>query len=406
MKHVLFAAIAAVSLAGLSSASNQTTTTAKAPPTTQAAISSTPLTVDTPSMGPWGFDLAGMDRSVKPGDDFDAYASGTWKNHTQIPPDRSRYGAFDELRERSDLRVRTLLEELTRTATVLPAQATPEAIDRVKLARLYASYLDQAVADQKDATPLAPILAEIRAIADKHQMTAFMGKSQQSFADGGTLFGAYVAADEKQPDYNTLYLGQSGLGLPDREYYLKPAYAKQKERYQQYVEQMLGMIGWDDPKGSAQKILDFETKVAEAHWSRTENRNREKRYNPMTIAAMNDYAPGVEWQTLLDSAGAGGVEKFIVTQNTAMPRIAKIYDEAPLETLKAWQAFKVVDEAAPLLSQRFSDAAFEFHGKFMSGAPQQRDRAKRAASFVETAMGEAVGREYVAKYFPDRKSVV
>ena len=370
------------------------------PAATTAPAAAAPTSVDAAPMGPWGFDVAGMDRSVKPGDDFAAYAGGTWMAHTQIPPDRSRYGAFDALRELSDLRVRRLLEGLQHTATTLPTEASVEAVDRVKLGSLFASYLDQAEADRKDAGPIRPTLAVVRAIATPRDMAAFMGHSQGSFAGGGTLFGAFVGEDEKRPDVNTLIVGQAGLGLPDRDYYLKPIYAKQKDRYRQYVEQVLGLIGWDDPAGSADKVLAFETAVAEAHWSRAEARDRDKTYNPTTVAGLTAMAPGFDWQAFLDAAGVGQAGQVIVSQNTALPKLATIFARTPMGTLAAWQAFQVADEAAPLLSARFVDASFDFHGKFMSGSPQQRDRAKRAASFVEGVMGEAVGREYVAQYFP------
>lgn len=350
--------------------------------------------------GPWGFDLSGMDRDVRPGDDFARYASGAWMIRTQIPPDRARYGAFDALRELSDARVLKVLKEIQYTATTLPTEASPATADRVKLAGLFASFMNQDEADRRDDSPIRPMLAKIKAIATPHDMAVFMGESMGSFAGGGSVASTYVGADERDPVYNTLYLSQSGLGLPDREYYLNPIYAKQKARYQQYVEQMLGMIGWDDPKQSAEQILDFETRLAEVHWTRAENRNREKTYNPMTIRALADAAPGLDWPALLDAAGVGSAGQVVVSQNTAMPKIAHLFSQAPLATLRAWQAFKVVDEAAPLLSSRFVDASFDFHGKFMSGLPQQRDRAKRAASFCEGAMGEAVGREYVARYFP------
>ena len=356
--------------------------------------------VDARSMGAWGFDLAGMDRSIKPGDDFEKFASGSWLKTTKIPDDKSRYGGFDMLRDLSDFRVLKLLQELGHTATTLPSEATEEQVDRVKLAELFSSYMDQAEIEQKDATPIAPALAAIKAISTPHDMAVFMGKSQGAFASGSTFFGAHVGSDEKNPDYNTLIVSQAGLGLPDREYYLKPIYAKQKDRYQQYVGQMLEMIGWEDPKGMAEKIVEMETKVAQAHWTCAENRDRDKTYNPMTVAAMVDFAPGFEWPAFLDAAGVGSVGKFVVAQNTAMPKIAAVFSSTPLKTLKAWQAFRVVDEASSVLSSRFVDASFEFHGKFMSGSPKQRDRVKRAASFCEGAMGEAIGREYVAKYFP------
>ena len=356
--------------------------------------------VEARAMGPWGFDLSGMDRSVKPGDNFAEFASGGWMKRTQIPPDRARFGAFDLLREISERRVIGLLDELSRDHAKLPAEATPEGIDRVKLAALYASFLDQAEADRRDAAPIQPTLAAIRGITSLRDMTLFMGRSQGGMAGGESLVRASVNTDQKNPDYNTLYVAQGRLGLPDREYYLKPIYAAQKQRYQQYVEQMLTMVGWDDPKGSAAAILDFETKFAEAHWTRAESRDRDKTYNPMTAAAMADYAPGFDWQAYLDSAGVGQAGKFVVTQNTAMPKLARVYAQTPLETLRAWQAFNVADDAAPLLSARFVEAHFEFRDKFLSGVAEPRSRSKRAAAFVEGAMGEAVGREYVAKYFP------
>jgi len=364
-----------------------------------------PGSVDAKPMGPWGFDLTGMDRSVKPGDDFAEFASGNWMKTTKIPEDKGRYGGFDILRDLSDRRVLKLLMEIQQTSSTLPAEASAESADRVKLAGLFASYLDQAAVEKKDAGPIQPMLTLIRGISTPRDMAAFMGSSMGTLAGGGSLFSAHVGADEKNPGYNVLEISQSGLGLPDREYYLKPIYARQKERYQQYVEQMLGMIGWDDPKGSAQKIVEMETRLAEAHWTRAENRNPNATYNPMTIAALSDYAPGFDWQMMLDAAGVGSAPKVIVTQNTAMPKIAGIFAQTPLSTLQAWQAFKVVDEAAPLLSSRFSDANFEFRSKFLNGTPQQRDRSKRAASFVESVMGEAVGREYVARYFtPEAKA--
>ena len=396
--HAVSWAALAACLALTTVAVGQPTTAPTTEPTTEPTTDST--SVDAHPMGPWGFDAAGMDRTVKPGDDFAAYVSGEWTKHTQIPPDRSRYGAFDALRELSDRRVLNLLQGLQRTATTLPTEASPESADRVKLAELFASYLDSAEADRRDAGPIRPMLDTIKAIATPRDMAAFMGRSQGTLAAGGTLFAAHVGEDEKRPDLNTLFVSQSGLGLPDRDYYLKPIYAKQKARYQQYIAQMLHMVGWDDPAGSAERIVTFETQVAEVHWSRAQSRDRERTYNPMTIRALIDRAPGFDWQTFLDAAGVGRAGQIVVSQDTAMPRIAKLFEGAPLATLAAWQAFKVADEAAPLLSARFVDASFDFHGRFMSGAPEQRDRVKRAASFVEGVMGEAVGREYAAVYFP------
>jgi putative endopeptidase len=352
------------------------------------------------SEGPWGFDLSGMDRNVKPGDDFAEYATGAWMKRTKIPDDRSRYGAFDALRELSDVRVRRLLESIQRTSTTLPTEASPEAVDRVKMAALFSSYLDIAEADRKDATPIQPMLTALKSISTPRDMAMFMGRSQGTLAGGGSVVRAGIGPDDKHPDINTLRVSQGGLGLPDRNYYLLPSYAEQKAKYQAYVQQMLGMIGWDDPAGSAEKVVTFETKLAEAHWSREQSREVEKTYNPMTIDQLVEMAPGFDWRAFLDAAGVGAAGQVVVAQNTAMPNIATVFANTPMPVLAAWQAYHIVNDAAPLLSQRFVDAHFDFHGKFMTGAPQQRDRVKRAATFVEGAMGEAVGREYVALYFP------
>jgi len=384
-------------LCGLSSARGQPGT---APATMAADALADSDTVVAPSEGPWGFDLSGMDRGVKPGDDFAEYATGGWMKRTKIPADRSRYGAFDALRELSDVRIVKLLESIQRSATTLPTQASPEAVDRVKLAALFASYLDVAEADRKDATPIQPMLTALKSISTPRDMAMFMGHAHGALAGGGSVFSAYVEPDAKHPDINALGISQGGLGLPDRDYYLVPIYAEQKAKYQEYVQQMLDMIGWGDPAGSAEKVVAFETKLAEAHWSRAQNREVEKTYNPMTIDQLVELAPGFDWRAFLDAAGLGAVGQAIVAQNTAMPKIARVFADTPMPVLAAWQAYHIVNDAAPLLSQRFVDASFAFHGKFMTGAPQQRDRVKRAAAFVQGAMGEAVGREYVALYFP------
>jgi putative endopeptidase len=342
-------------------------------------------------LGAWGVDLAGMDTTVKPGDDFNEYVNGGWmKSHT-IPADRARYGAFDQLREDSEVAVRGILE-------ALPAKNPAPGSDEAKLIALYASYLDVEGIEKKDAAPIQPMLGAIRGIKDKGAFTEFMGRAMGSY--GGAIFGPRVGGDEKNPDYNALSIGQAGLSLPDRDYYLKPNFAEKKVRYQQYVAQMLGLAGWAEPEKAAADIVAFETKLAEVQWSRAQGRDREKTYNPMTLAELQAYAPDFEWKTFLDAAGVGSAPKIIVGQNNAFPKIAKVYADTDLETLKSWEAFKVIDEAAPLLSRRFSDASFEFKGKYLTGVPEQRERAKRAVAFTEGVMGEAIGREYVAQYFP------
>ena len=206
--------------------------------------------------------------------------------------------------------------------------------------------------------------------------------------------------DAKDPSKYAVYLGQSGLGLPDRDYYLNEAYADKKTAYQAYVAQMLTLAGWADADQAAADIVALETRIATVHWTRVESRDDDKTYNPMTRAELNAAAPGFDWNAYFNGAELGGVERVVVAQNTAFPKMAAIFAETPVATLQAWQAFQTVDQSAPLLSKRFSDAAWTFRAKVMSGAMEQRTRDKRAVSFAEGNLGEALGRAYVARWFP------
>lgn len=340
---------------------------------------------------PWGFDLTGMDPSVRPGDDFNAYASGKWATRTTIPADRPSFGAFAALREESDAAVRKILEKL-------PQAAGTPATEREKLAALYASYLDEAAIEARGAAPLKPLLDAVAAIPDKHAFVQWMGNRHGSF--GGALFSAYIGADAKNPDYTCLEISQSGLSLPDRDYYLAEKFATQRAAFLAYVTKLFTLANYPEPQHSAQALMAFETELAKAHWTRAESRDRDKTYNPTTLVELEAAAPGFEWTTYLTAAGLASANKIVVSQKTALPPMSKAFADADLATLKAWQAFKIIDEAAPLLSKAFVDAHFDFRQKFLTGVPEPRSRVKRAASFVESEMGEAVGREYVAEYFP------
>ncbi|HWH23102.1 MAG TPA: M13 family metallopeptidase N-terminal domain-containing protein, partial [Allosphingosinicella sp.] len=352
--------------------------------------------VEAQRYGEWGIDLAGMDRSVKPGDDFFQYVNGTWAKNTPIPSDRSSYGAFAMLRDLSEARLRQLVESY-------PAGDPATGGDQAKVAALYRSFMDEAAAERKDAIPLLTRLNPIYQARTKEDMARLMGRSIGGF--GSTFFGPGVNDDAKNPEQYALYMGQSGLGLGDRELYLQEKFAPQKTRYQQYVAQMLEMAGWPTPQDSAAKIVAMETRIAEAHWTRAESRNRDKTYNPMTLAELEAQAPGFPWRTYWQAAGVDRAQRAVVSQNTAVPKLAKIFADTDLQTLKAWQVFHTADDVAPLLSKRFVDANFEFRSKFLQGQPQQRERWKRGVTLAENAMGEAIGRDYVGLYFkPDAKA--
>ena len=342
-------------------------------------------------LGTWGIDTAGMDTTAKPGEDFFAYVSGNWAKTTKIPSDKSMYGSFLVLRDLSEARLRTLVEGY-------PAGDPATGGDPAKIAALYQGFMDEAAIEAKGVKPVEPQLAAIRGAGDRDAIARLMGQGMGGF--GSSFFGASVSDDQRNPDLYTLYLGQSGLGLGDREMYLDPKFAPQRERYQAYIAQILELAGWDDPSGHAAKVMAMETRIAQAHWTRAESRDRDKTYNPVELGEMAATAPGFPWKTFFDATGVGSAERVVVRQKTAVPRMATIFADTDLGTLKAWQAFHTVDEAAPLLSRALVDAEFEFRSRFLSGQPEQRPRWKRGVAFAEGTMGEAVGRDFVALYFP------
>jgi putative endopeptidase len=258
--------------------------------------------------------------------------------------------------------------------------------------------MDQATVDGLGARPLAADLAAIRAAATPGEIARLMGRAHRGF--GGSFFAGDVGVDAKDPAHYGLYLGQAGLGLPDRDYYLKDAFAPQKAAYEVYVAQMLRLGGWADPDAGAKAIVALETEIAQASWSRAERRDRDKTYNPVPAAQLADFAPGFDWKAFLDGAGLGRVDRVIVQEKTAIPQIAAIFARTPIATLQAWAAFNLIDQAAPFLSDPFVQAQFAFRQKTLQGQPELQPRWKRGVQLVDGQMGEALGKLYVAAYFP------
>jgi putative endopeptidase len=355
-----------------------------------AAGASAPSSLASPRYGTWGFDMSGMDRSVKPGDDFFRFANGKWEARTQIPSDRTRYGNFDALSVLSEARVRAILEEAS--------AGRLDDRDAAKIGAAYASFMDEARVEKLGARPVAAELAQIRGVRSKDEFTALMGKANTS--GFSSILPVGITIDAKSPNRYTVTSGTGGLGLPDRDYYLQPGFAEKKAKYQAYVQRLLTLAGWQKPAENARAIVDFETRLAEATWTRAERRDRDRTYNPMTPAELNALTPGFDWNRYLAATELPKVERIVVTTNTAFPKFAAIYSATPLETLKAWQAFKVVDGAAPYLSKAFADAHYGFRDKELAGQPEQQPRWKRAVTFANATIGESIGRVYVARYFP------
>jgi putative endopeptidase len=341
--------------------------------------------------GAWGFDILGENPKIIPGDDFFGYANGGFMDALTIPADRSRFGIDYILADTAEKRVRAILES---TATPPPAAAA----DAQRTRALYRAFMDEGRVNALGVKPITEELDRIRALPSREALAALIGPVQSGLQ--GVLFGLRIAQDDKSPDRYVVTIGQSGLGLPDRDYYLKPAFAAKKAKYRDYVAQILTLVGWTDPAASADAILVFETKIAEVSWARQDERDPDRTYNPTSVADLSKAAPGFAWRPYLDGAELSGVTRVVVRENTAIPKIAAIYDETPLPVLKAWAAFHLADGAAPLLSDPFEAARFAFRGGVLNGQPQDRPRWKRAVAVDNANLGEAVGRVYVAQYFP------
>jgi putative endopeptidase len=376
-RQLLAAAVAATALAAFS-----------------PALAASPVDLTAHSMGTWGFDLAGRDTAVRPGDDFFDYANGTYIQATQIPPDRTWYGTINVLRDLSEARVHAVLEDAAAKAPLKPAAGDAQA----KVGAFYEAFMNEAAVEALDAKPLGPDLDAIRQVKDRAQLAALMGHAPKGYQF--SLFGIEIFSDLKDPDRYTVYVEQGGLGLPDRDYYLKPEFAAKKEAYQAYVAQMLGMIGWPNAEANAKAVTDFETQIADVSWDKADLRDPDKSYNPMTTAQLSALAPGFDWKGWLTAADLGGREQVVVDANTAFPKIAALYNSTPLDVLKAYMAFHLADNAAGALSSRFVNANFEFRGRTLQGQEALPVRWKRGVRTVSGALGEAIGQIYVDKYFP------
>jgi putative endopeptidase len=346
-----------------------------------------------PNYGAWGFDVSGENRAIKPGDDFNAFANGTYIDHLTIPADQTRYGSFNMLRDLSEARVHSILQEAAAKETMVePSRSSG------KIGAAYKAFMDEARVEQLGIKPLEKALAEVRAVKTRSDLARLMGKSA-----GGvqfSLFDVGIGPDDKDPNRYVIQVAQGGLGLPDRDYYLLPRFAAKKAAYQAYVAQILGMAGWPNAAAEAQAIVDFETKVAEVSWAKDQMRDPDAVYNPMTVAELQQMAPGLDWSGLMQGAELGAESHVLIDAKTAFPKIAALYASTPLETLKAWEAFHLANNSASYLSKAFTDAKFEFYGHTLTGQEAQKPRWKRAVSAVNSGLGEAVGEVYVARYFP------
>lgn len=351
-----------------------------------------------------GVDLAGIDKAVAPGDDFDEYANGTWRRNTQIPDDRASTGIFLQVFQTAEKREAELVQGLAKSN---PAAGSNER----KIADYYTAFLDEAGIEQRGLAPLQPKLDQIAAITTPADLSRYLGASVRSDTDPlnatnyatENLFGLFVAQGLVDPSHNVGYLMQGGLGMPDREYYL----SKDKEmvayrgQYQTYMAKLLQLAGTPeaDAAKQAKAIMDLETKIAQAQASIVDSQNV-RLPKQWETAVYSKQAPGIDWTAFFEGAGLSQEKTLYAWQPEAISKLSALVASQPLQTWKDYLRLRAIDHSAALLPKAYAELSFDFYGKTLNGTPKQRDRWKRALSATDAALGDAVGQLYVKKYFP------
>ncbi|RYD43366.1 MAG: M13 family peptidase [Sphingomonadales bacterium] len=351
----------------------------------KAATAPTTETTAKPEIGDFGFDLTGMDRTVQPGDDFYAYANGTWAKNAQIPADKSNYGMFTALADLSQNRTREILDV---------AKGDPNSM----IGRAYSSYLDSAAVEAKGLAPIQPWLAKIRAV-DKPGLANLLAEADRSGVQH--FFGGFVGQDDKNPEVYIYTMFQGGIGMPDRDFYLKDGErnTKLQAAYLKHLENVLTLAGEKDASARAKAIYDFEKQVATVHWDKNDSSDATKVYNKMTIAELAKTAPGFDWSTFIRGIGVNE-DMILVSQPSAFTGEAKLLADAPIAVLRDMLIVRSLDSFSGVLPDAVAQETFSFYSTALSGTPQMQERWKRAVDFTTNNIGEAVGQDYVAKYFP------
>jgi putative endopeptidase len=338
------------------------------------------------AIGTFGFDVSGMDPSVKPGDDFFAYANGTWLKNTQIPADKSNWGTFAILQDLSQQRTRDLLDA---------AKDDPNS----KIGTAYSSFLDEAAVEAKGLAPIEPWLGEVRALKSRDGYAALLAKAARNGITG--LFGGFVGQDDRNSDVYVVKLGQAGLGMPDRDMYLlnEPNIVSLRAGYLDHLTKMLTLAGESNAAARAKAILAYETAIAKVSWNREDSSDVTKTYNKMTLAQLRRLAPDFDWATYLKDRGAH-VTELLVAQPSAFTKIAALSRKTPLGVLKDQLLVQSLDAYADVLPNAITAESFAFYGTKLNGTPENQPRWKRAVDFTTNILTDEVSKVYVAKYFP------
>ncbi len=340
---------------------------------------------------------SGIDRefvapTVRPQDDLFRHVSGKWLDTAAIPPDRAMDGAFHRLRDRSEADLKAIIE-----ATAAKGTGSAEA---QKVGDMFRSFMDEGKVDELGLKPIAGDLDMVKNLADKPSFLKAMASLGRTGVEGP--FGIGVNTDDKKSDQYIVGLGQGGLGLPDESYYRLDKFKPIREAYVKHLARMFELAGWADPKGSADRVMALETRLAKDHWDRVKTRDATLTYNKVDATALAALTPGLDWKSIWQAAGVplDGVKEVLVAEPSYFTGLAKTVQEVPLGDWKDWLAWNILRAHAPALSKPFVDENFAFYGKTLSGAQELKPRWKRGVAAVEGSLGEAVGKLFVEEHFP------
>jgi putative endopeptidase len=342
--------------------------------------------------------LQNFDRSVRPQDDFYRYVNGHWLKNTPIPADKSNYGSFNKLADEAEANLRVIVEE---AAVAKAAKGS----DQQLIGDYYTSFMDEGRAEQLGLAPLQPELDRIAAIKDRQQLLAYLSRAQLLQID--TPIGAQIFADAKNPEINTLWVAQSGLGLPERDYYFntEQRFTEIRAAYEKHIDNVFRLAGRKDSAAVAKDLMAFETRLAKASWPAVKMRDIEALYNPVSVEAAEQATPGIDWSRWLTDMTLPGAGQLVLTQKDYFQEVGKALQDVPLATWQDYLTLRTIDAYSPYLSKAFVDQNFDFYQRTLSGTPEIKPRWKRALAELETSTGDLLGKEYVKRHFPPEAKV-
>ncbi|MFJ2770834.1 M13 family metallopeptidase [Streptomyces sp. NPDC087300] len=340
---------------------------------------------------------AGMNPDIRPQDDLFGHVNGRWLDTEKIPEDRSSWGPFVQLADTAEQQVKTIIQELAERAD---AEGGTASEDARKIAALYASFMDEEAIAARGLAPAQPLLDEAAGLRGTQELAGFLGRFER--IGGSGLFGSYIDSDDRDSDRYLFNILQGGLGLPDESYYREEKFAEVRDKYVAHLTELLTLGKHADPEAAARTVLALETKLAAGHWERAETRDVLKTYNLTTLDELTALAPEFDWRAFAEGIGGSDatIAETCVRQPSYLAHLSAVLAEVPVEQWRDWAMTRVLRACSPYLSDEFVRNNFEFYGRTLNGTPELRARWKRAVSLVEGAMGEAVGKEYVARHFP------